>query len=362
MAFSNNIFIFSGDTGSGKTTLLNKWATNTTNIGGILSPEINGKRYFHNINSGEKRPLESSDGNLKVGRFTFDEDAFLWATESLLEQFQSGYDWLIIDEIGPLELKQKKGFHLLIQQLQNKASSNTRLLFIVRATLVDEFIHTYSIQHVKIIPRTYFEGNSLPDLKGIVLCGGESSRMKSDKALLQYTDLPQWKVMNRMLERFCDQVLISVNKHQRDRWCNHANFNLHEDKDKFGGKGPLTGILSCLEDSDQGCFIAAVDYPLLKTEHLVALCNARDTKSEAVCFTVEGRTEPLVSILESAAVAKLRKFAAEGGNSLNKFMSQIATAKMELPDMGFMLNINTQQEMSKLNSYMTDDNLLSENK
>ena len=353
MAFSGNIFIFSGDTGSGKTTLLADWAKNSPNVGGIVSPVIDGKRHFVNVGSGDECLMESQEGTLKVGRFTFNEDAFDWAGRSVLSLFQSNLEWIIIDETGPLELKQEKGFHQLITQiLQNNGPHRAKLLFVVRAALTEKFVNKYGLNKAKILPRLFFNGNTFSPLAGIVLCGGESLRMKKDKAVLQYGDLPQWKVLHQMLNLFCDEVLISVNENQVASWPENHSGTLVTDKEKYSSKGPLTGILSCMEGRDQGCFIVAVDYPLLKTEHLIALYNARNFTAEAVCFTIEGRTEPLVSILEPAAVAKLKKFTSGGGNSLNKFLREIRTDKVELPDMSFMLNVNTQDEFQKLASHL----------
>ncbi len=330
--------------------MLTKWAADHPNAGGILSPVINGKRQFLDVATGEKQQLETQQGSLQVGRFRFSQTAFNWAYEVLYKQLRQDYEWLIIDEVGPLELMQRKGFHTFISGNIKYEPNNTKLLFVVRPALVHEFIRRYSLEKVKIFPKNCLKGQLLPELKGIVLCGGRSTRMGMDKALLQYSDLPQWKMVHRMLGSFCEKVMISVNEDQRDKWCCDASFLWCSDQLKYNGKGPLTGILSCLEGSDQGCFIVAVDYPMLKTEHLIELWNARNGHSEAVCFSVSGQTEPMVSILEPAAVAKLKKFAAAGGNSLNKILGEIKTEKVELPDAAFMLNINTEQEYRQLKS------------
>lgn len=330
--------------------MLTEWAADHPNAGGILSPVINGRRHFLDISTGEKQLQETPQGSLRVGRFRFSQTAFNWAYEVLQKQLQKGYEWLIVDEVGPLELSQGKGFHSLVTEIINSEPHPAKLLFVVRLSLVHQFIRTYSLEKVKIIPNNCLKGQLLPELKGIVLCGGRSTRMGMDKALLQYADLPQWKMVHRMLGSFCEKVMFSVNEHQHNKWCREDTFLWCTDHPQYNGKGPLTGILSCLEGSGQGCFIVAVDYPLLKTEHLIELWNARNAHSEAVCFSVKGQNEPLVSILEPAAVAKLKKFAAAGGNSLNKFLGEIKTLKVELADMGFMLNINTEQEYRQLKS------------
>jgi hypothetical protein len=49
---------------------------------------------------------------------------------------------------------------------------------------------------------------------GLVVCGGNSSRMGSDKSMLIYYEKPQRYHVYQMLQPFCEKVFISCNEKQ----------------------------------------------------------------------------------------------------------------------------------------------------
>ena len=49
-------------------------------------------------------------------------------------------------------------------------------------------------------------------MNGLVLSGGQSSRMGRDKALIDYHGLPQYAYVYDLLLGFCDKVFISSKK------------------------------------------------------------------------------------------------------------------------------------------------------
>ena len=103
------IIIISGEVRSGKTSRLQKWLSEHPRADGILSPVIHGKRYVQRLSSGEKRRLDAVGSEqeaalLRVGTHLFLTESFAWARQELLAC--AGQDgWLVVDEIGPLELR-----------------------------------------------------------------------------------------------------------------------------------------------------------------------------------------------------------------------------------------------------------------
>ena len=47
-------------------------------------------------------------------------------------------------------------------------------------------------------------------MNGLVIAGGNSSRMGTDKAFLQYSKNPQYQEVYSLLEPFCEQTFVSL--------------------------------------------------------------------------------------------------------------------------------------------------------
>jgi len=146
-----SIFIYCGSVHSGKTTRLIKWLIDKNNVQGIISPIIDGNRFLVNINSDEKRELEIESGSsqenvIKVGKYIFDKSVFEWACEIILDAIKSNPDWLIIDEVGPLEL-QGEGLAKAVDKVFSGKDNllKTNVVFVVRKQLLNDFLIHYNL-------------------------------------------------------------------------------------------------------------------------------------------------------------------------------------------------------------------------
>lgn len=144
-------FILSGSVHSGKTTRLIKWLKNKNNVQGIISPILNGNRYLVNISSDEKRKLEIDSGSsheniIKVGKYIFDKSVFKWACKIILDAIKSNPDWLIIDEVGPLELNDE-GMAKAVNKVfsGNVSLLKTNVIMVVRENLLNDFLNHYNL-------------------------------------------------------------------------------------------------------------------------------------------------------------------------------------------------------------------------
>jgi nucleoside-triphosphatase THEP1 len=137
------IIILTGEVQTGKTTLLQQWASCRNDVAGILSPVRNGERFFYFLQQDrfikmEANPQEKEQ--LLVGRFVFSATAFQEAESNLinlLEHIIAGY--LVIDEIGPLEMVQKKGLYKAFLKAIEPANGGT-IILVVRAAMVQQVL------------------------------------------------------------------------------------------------------------------------------------------------------------------------------------------------------------------------------
>jgi molybdenum cofactor guanylyltransferase len=163
-------------------------------------------------------------------------------------------------------------------------------------------------------------------MTGIILCGGQSLRMGSDKGLLKLqartwaqTAIDKMAVLNI-------PVKISVNEDQYPGYA--AIFppaDLIIDNKELGVKGPLLGLLSCyLSFPAEDLFILACDLPLMETSLLIHLNNKyREAPGAgAYLFTNDGEREPLCGIYSAAALASILDLLQTG--KLAKFSMKFA--------------------------------------
>jgi nucleoside-triphosphatase len=154
-----SIYIFSRPIHSGKTTELLQWSNRQNNIAGILMPDIDGSRKFFNLDTKEIFAAECEDiKNQKlsitpIGKFNFYTDAFKKANAILIQALSQNPRWLVIDEVGKLEIT-GKGFYISVVEAVKMYSDKDKtghLLITVRDSLLEEVIACFSIKNYKLI-------------------------------------------------------------------------------------------------------------------------------------------------------------------------------------------------------------------
>jgi len=140
------IFILTAPIQTGKTTSLMTWSANRNDIYGILTPVINGKRVFMNVQTKEQFPMEANESEtdvLTVGRFTFSKNSFNKAIQIIREAINKD-GWLIIDASDLMELR-GEGFHdLLIEVMKERKE---KVVLVIREGLAQQAINFFDLQN-----------------------------------------------------------------------------------------------------------------------------------------------------------------------------------------------------------------------
>jgi nucleoside-triphosphatase THEP1 len=149
------VYLVTGPTQSNKTTLLANWAEGRHDVGGLLSPVIFGKRHFQNLRTKEWRPMEAdiNDENVEqVGRYTFSKATFDWANNILIQAAsQPDINYLIIDEIGPLEL-QGKGLTAALDHILYNIPEHLNLVLVIREKIAESVVLIYELKKYNVEP------------------------------------------------------------------------------------------------------------------------------------------------------------------------------------------------------------------
>jgi molybdopterin-guanine dinucleotide biosynthesis protein A len=110
---------------------------------------------------------------------------------------------------------------------------------------------------------------------GALLCGGKSSRMGRDKALLEVNGQPLWRLQWTKLQAVCGEVRV----------CGRASqgtlFDAEQvpfESDATAGLGPLSGIARALQTArGSHVLVLAVDMPRMSERYLLRLCQTAGT-------------------------------------------------------------------------------------
>ncbi len=352
------VVVFSDKVGRGKTTFLKHWLKNRKTVGGVLSPKMDGKRYFELISSGEFIPMETETATMEIGKFRFDSGNFKRAEKTLWDDWRNpSFETVILDEVGPLEIKKKQGFHSFLEHIQNEeVFTEKTLIVVVRDYCLQDFIGSYTFENVKVFTENDLRETPVQRPVGIVLCGGRSERMQTDKALLNYHSMPQWKYVFNLLEPFCETVYLSLNSDQIAEWTIPESVPKIVDHESFKNHGPMTGLMTVLERvGERSVFVVACDYPLLRMEHLLPLAKARALKKDVVAYKNNGWPEPLISIFEGTAFPKLKDYFSRGNDSMAKFIRTVDTEYVEVSSPEFLRNVNSREEFEVLRTELKDD-------
>ncbi|MDP2654226.1 MAG: NTP transferase domain-containing protein [Candidatus Omnitrophota bacterium] len=182
-------------------------------------------------------------------------------------------------------------------------------------------------------------------LYGLVLAGGKSERMKTDKAALNYHGRPQVDVAFDLLGKFCEKVFISGRRDQPvaagdglPRIC---------DLPEIEGEGPLSGILSAMQTHPQAAWLVmACDLPYATDKTLQKLIKRRDPQKTATAYrsSHDGLPEPLCAIWEPHGLNDHLRSFAQGLHCPRKILINSNALILEPDDPASLDNVNTPEE------------------
>jgi molybdenum cofactor guanylyltransferase len=192
---------------------------------------------------------------------------------------------------------------------------------------------------------------------GIVLCGGKSTRMGTDKGLLK-SETGTW-VQSAVdkLESLSLPVKISVNKEQ---YADYATVfpadKLITDEPSLQLRGPLYGVLSIyLHHPADDLFILACDMPLMEPFLLEGLLQSYQSNPQydAYIYTNDGEPEPLCGIYRATGLAEiLEMYHAQqlSKHSMKFMLDHLNAFTIPIPDehKKFFRNFNAHAELNGL--------------
>jgi molybdopterin-guanine dinucleotide biosynthesis protein A len=197
-----------------------------------------------------------------------------------------------------------------------------------------------------------------PPVYGLVLAGGQSTRMRRDKATLTYHGRTQLEWAMDLLKPHVEKAFVSVRPGQDDP----IRARFEQIVDTREGLGPIAGIMAAqARYPEVAWLVLACDLPFLDDATLRYLLAQRDPTRPATAFRSrnanpkhDGLPEPLCTIFEPASRAGILAHIASGKDCPRKFLINAGTKLLDQPNAQALDNVNTPEEygsaMASLNA------------
>ena len=137
-----------------------------------------------------------------------------------------------------------------------------------------------------------------PAIAGIVLCGGQSQRMGSDKALLPFGDETMIERVIRILNSVVSPIVVVAGHDTKLPPLADSIIITH---DRQPNQGPLEGIrmgLAAIEHSSTAAFVTGCDVPLLVPGFIQTLIDqlCDDGEHDVAVASQDGFLHPLAAV------------------------------------------------------------------
>lgn len=194
-------------------------------------------------------------------------------------------------------------------------------------------------------------------LFGLVLAGGRSKRLGTDKGMIRWHDKPHREYLADMLKNYCDQVFISCRQDQLGELSGKKVI-----VDSYGDQGPSGALLSAMSSyPEHNWLVVACDLPFLNERALELLIEQRNANMIATAYksSSDGLPEPLAAIWESKSKEILLKQLKAGIDCPRKVLiNHIDRVKLIDPiSSELLLNANTPSDVARARSLMSASGL-----
>lgn len=182
-------------------------------------------------------------------------------------------------------------------------------------------------------------------ITGIVLAGGKSSRMGTDKGFLMLNNKPFVQYSIDALKPLVSEIIIVSDNPDYDV------FGYKRIADAIKDSGPISGICSGLQASKNVYnLVLSCDIPLITSEVLKKLIDAIDDTSEIIQAESNGKSMPLVAVYKKSIAYIFYKFLQEDERRLRVAIKscQFKNVVLDKALENTTMNINTKEEFKQI--------------
>lgn len=186
----------------------------------------------------------------------------------------------------------------------------------------------------------------MENFTGIILAGGKSQRMGTDKGLLLLNGKPFiTHIYEAMKPIFGDNIVVVSSNADYDI------FGYNRIEDLISDKGPVGGLYTALKQSKTKFnLVLSVDVPLVTTELLQWLVDNHDDSYLVTQVQADEKVNPLVAVYDRALRTLLGEHLAGNQLKLSDVIDEVNVQTLMVPAKWStqLQNINTKEDYKKI--------------
>jgi molybdopterin-guanine dinucleotide biosynthesis protein A len=186
------------------------------------------------------------------------------------------------------------------------------------------------------------------EIVGVVIAGGNSVRMGTDKALLLFNGKPLIARVAAVLLQCFERVMVIADRVER-----YSFLNLPVYPDLFKGCGPLGGIHAAMSHSPvERLFVSACDTPFISQaliEHIIRYPSEMPIK----VAEMDGEVQPLCGLYSRSALPSIQQALESNILQVKRVLQEVGAAKIPItPELPFyhpllLKNFNTPADVEQ---------------
>lgn len=186
------------------------------------------------------------------------------------------------------------------------------------------------------------------NISGIILAGGKSSRMGTDKGLILLKNKPFVEHIIHALKPVVSEIIIVSNNEVYDK------FNTIRIDDLIQDAGPLAGLYTGLMHSQNNFnFVLSCDIPCISTPVLEFLLDAANPEYEIVQGQYQNESLPLIGLYQKKCLYKIKELLNQGEKRLRALAEHCTTYDLEFLD-GHERSIRNINSIKELNTLLNE--------
>lgn len=190
--------------------------------------------------------------------------------------------------------------------------------------------------------------NSRNDIAVFILAGGKSSRMGTDKGMLELSGKSFTQHIIDTAKTISNSIMLVANTP------NYKHFGIPLINDKIKEKGPMGGIYTALSNTSHtwNLFLSC-DIPLIESKVLTALIDSCNEKYDTIVIKHHNTIEPLCGLYKKSLLKFFEDKIHKDELSIVKALAELNTKYLDVSNQvdgssNCFKNVNTSQDFNDL--------------